>query len=352
MKQTDERDIMFCRLGYEAGSDRYEDYYRRHPEHKLQDDDFRSRPFLGGEEATFHHAHYSHIPDANFEFLADIRHLCDGKPAPTQVAGTAEAFTQTIKGLLTYYGASLVGITEAKPELYYSHLGRPPAQYGQPIAPDYPTAIVFAWEMAEELIFCAPRLPESIAVTKGYVDAAIGGMQLSYYIRNLGYRARNNMDGNYLMPLVPLAVSAGLGELGKHGLLLTQEFGSRVRLGAVLTDLPLILDAKKPKGFSAFCDRCNRCVTGCPGKAIAPSEGGYFSDDKCFTMWQRLGTDCGVCVATCPFSNHLPPELLSEMDTPQGLEALVAYCDTYHPRRPFLKDDPQWMPPTTSHVVG
>ncbi len=342
-KQTDERDIMFARLNYQSGTKQYRDFYNRYPELKDKDDEFRTRPATGDENSTFFNQNHSQIVNANFDFLADIKHLSKGEPCGEKVDGTKEQFTQTIKGLARYYGACLVGVAEVTQDLYYSHHGRPLEKYGEKIDPKYTKAIVFAYEMNDEMIFRAPRLSEAIAVTNGYVQAAIGGMQLSYYIRRIGYNARNNMDGNYLCPLVPLAVVAGIGELGKNGLLLTERFGSRLRLGAVLTDLPLVADKPLEKNLSLFCERCERCIKSCPGKALEPVEGEYFSDNNCFHMWQVLGTDCGVCIASCPFSSHIPQELTKDLNQSENLEKLLNYCDQNHARRAFIKDDPEWL---------
>ncbi len=343
MKQTDERDIIFARCRYKPESANYKDYYERNPHKKEKDDSFRAVPFLGDENSTFFHSLYSNINDANFQFLADLHNLCDEEPVAKKMTVCKQDITKHIKGLLKFYGAGVVGITKAKKELYYSHYGRPENMYGKKVNAEYETAIVFACEMQEEMIFCAPRLPSSIAVTKGYVDAAVIGLQLAYYIRSMGYRAVNNMDGKYLLPLVPVAVNAGLGELGLNSMLITKEYGPRIRLGAVLTDLPLDYDEKNDFGLEGFCKICLRCKKSCPGKAILPNEEKYFSDDNCFTMWQNLGTDCGVCIAACPFSNHLPKDLIDGLKKDNGAKALLDYCDENMPRRPYIASNPEWL---------
>ena len=62
------------------------------------------------------------------------------------------------------------------------------------------------------------------------------------------------------------AVLCGLGEIGLHGALLTDEFGPFVRTCFVLTDAELeATPVKEPH----LCDKCGECVKGCPGRAIA-----------------------------------------------------------------------------------
>jgi len=73
--------------------------------------------------------------------------------------------------------------------------------------------------------------------------------QLLYFLY-LGYSATANHLRHYDALLVPLAVDAGLGETGRLGYLMTRDYGPRVRLGAVTTDLPLIPD--KPVDMGAL----------------------------------------------------------------------------------------------------
>lgn len=61
------------------------------------------------------------------------------------------------------------------------------------------------------------------------------------------------------------AVLCGLGEIGHHGALLTDEFGPFVRCCFVITDLELEATPVKPPHL---CDGCGKCANACPGKAI------------------------------------------------------------------------------------
>ncbi len=353
MKQTDERDIIFSRLAYRSGSAAHTEYYARHPERKEADEVFRKKPPMGETDAAFYDPLFSPLPDACFAFLADIKAFSVGENAAKRAEGTPEAFTRALKGLAIYYGAKLVGITRLKPEHYYSHKGRPEVLYGVKVEQAYEYGIAFAVEMERDMILRAPGLPESVAVTKGYIDAAIIGMVLSYYIRALGYDARNHMDGSYELVVPCVAQDAGLGEIGRIGVLVTREYGPRVRLGVVSTNMPLLADEPAELGIAAYCGLCSNCAASCPGRAL-PNGDMHGEDgewrwkteaDKCFAMWQLLGTDCGICLASCPFGSPLPAALTENLHTREGREALLAYCKQQYPRRVHIKEKPDWMKP-------
>jgi epoxyqueuosine reductase QueG len=116
---------------------------------------------------------------------------------------------------------------------------------------------------------------------------------------------------------IPLAVQAGLGEVGRHSLLITEEFGPRLRLGKIFTDVPLLIDKPKRFGVREFCDICQRCSGACPPKAIprtSPSRHAYSvsnlrgvkkwttNAEKCFGFWASQNSDCSICIRVCPYN--------------------------------------------------
>ena len=79
-----------------------------------------------------------------------------------------------------------------------------------------------------------------------------------------------------VMDFSEAAVLCGLGEIGHHGAILTDEFGPFVRVCFVLTDAEIeASEVKTPH----LCDKCGECVKGCPGKAI--SEDGKVDPWQC-----------------------------------------------------------------------
>ena len=356
MKNFDERDNMFARMNLTPGTPEYEDYYRRHPELKEVDDSLQEMPDLGEPgSATFHRLHTPMVGSA-FQFLSEMKPLSEGKPEAKKTAlPSSEEMTKLLKGMASFYGAKLTGVASMNPRHFYSHRGRETESYGDEVNCEHPYGLVFAVEMDREMIFRAPDIPEALGAVKGYVDAAVIGMVLSYYIRSLGYNARNHMDGNYLLIAPLVAEAAGLGEIGRHGLLITKEFGPRVRLGVVTTDLPLLADTKKPFGIPDFCRLCNRCAQSCPGKAIPHGEQQEIegemrwkiSDTACYQRWRMLGTDCGICVASCPFSNELDQNALETMaDSPEVMRRILRDFNKKYPFRPVIREPVPWFTDT------
>ncbi|MCX8181898.1 MAG: hypothetical protein N3D12_02140 [Candidatus Methanomethyliaceae archaeon] len=100
------------------------------------------------------------------------------------------------------------------------------------------------------------------------------------------------------------AEAAGLGKKGICGVLLTPEYGPRVRWISIVTEAPLV----KGNAFSGeIClekiqsNTCQKCVRSCPIGAISV-EGGT-DVRRCWVYWNQLrdmGSACGVCIRNCP----------------------------------------------------
>jgi len=353
--QLDERDIMFARATYQQESENYKDYYSRNPEQKEMDDNIRSMPNLCSPGTFTYNPLNAAVADAAFTFLGDIRHLAEGEINKQKLEVEPEKMSCRLKGLAQYYGAKLVGITELKPYHYYSHRGRHPEVYGEKIDKHNRYAIVFAVEMDYEIMKGAPQIQVVAESSRQYIEGAKIGMVLAYYIRQLGYNARNHMDGNYLVIAPLLAQDAGLGEIGRMGILVTEEFGPRVRLGVVTTDLSLIQDKPVEFGVQNFCTICKKCAQTCPSQAIPHGDKEKIgkvrrwkiNQESCYTFWRRAGTDCGICMSTCPYSK--PNTILHKfarfsIKRSQFARKIFLFLDDYiYGKRPLSLKKPKWM---------
>lgn len=154
-----------------------------------------------------------------------------------------------------------------------------------------------------------------------YARGTRASYALANWIRSQGYDADpypGPMAGALL--LVPPAISAGLGELGKHGSLISPRFGAGVRLAGVTTDMPLIPTSSARFGADEFCATCQVCTQACPPGAITPRkqmvrgvERWYVNFDKCIPYFAEAAS-CGICIAECPWTRpSVRPKLLATM---------------------------------------
>ncbi|TFF89722.1 MAG: 4Fe-4S dicluster domain-containing protein [Promethearchaeota archaeon] len=178
--------------------------------------------------------------------------------------------------------------------------------------------IIMGIEMDKEAISTAPAQPAAAAASLAYSKMAFIIACLGEFIRNLGYRAIQ--CGNDTALSIPLAIDAGLGALGRNGLLITPEYGPRVRICKIFTDLPLITDQPDTKFIETVrktCSKCYKCAEICEAGAISkakpsfdcptisnnPGVKKYYVDvEKCFEFWVENSSDCGSCITVCPFS--------------------------------------------------
>lgn len=224
-------------------------------------------------------------------------------------------------------GASEVGICELNSLWVYAAGHNPMTHEDFPIEIDfnvYKYAIVFVVEMDYEAMQASPSHLEYATVAYGYSKAAYVAGQMAHFIRALGYKAIPSVNDTALN--IPLAVDAGLGQLGRNGLLITPQYGPRVRIGKILTNLPLAPDKPINFGVPEFCNVCKRCATECPGRAITfgdltdkavniSTSPGVFkwpiNGEKCFQFWGRSQLCCANCIRVCPFNK--PPGWLHDI---------------------------------------
>lgn len=154
-----------------------------------------------------------------------------------------------------------------------------------------------------------------------YARGTRASYALANWIRAQGYTATaypGPMASALL--LIPPAIASGLGELGKHGSMISRQFGAGVRLAGVTTDMPLIATAPDRFGADEFCSSCQICTRECPPDAIADHkqmvrgvERWYVDFDKCIPYFAESAS-CGICIAVCPFTRpDVRPKLLSTM---------------------------------------
>jgi ferredoxin len=356
-KRFDERDIMFARARLQPGSDRYKAYYAMRPEKETKDNLFRAQAGLLSPNAKYADPVLFAVPKASFTLTEAMHAMVEGEPALETVnLPENPARTEFVKSLTKYFGALNVGITELKPEHVYSHIGRGPGEWGAPLEVEHKYAIAFTVEMDCEIMGTAPLAPVVMESARQYVEAGRVAVQLAQTIRAWGYPARAHMDGNYRVICPLVARDAGLGEIGRMGLLMTPKLGPRVRIAVVTTDLELILNNNPPDASMLdFCRKCGKCAENCPPKAISFDDRSEIDgamrwkidSGLCFRYWTAIGTDCGRCMAVCPYSH---PDTFYHNLIRWGNERSGAFRpgalwldDLFYGKQPARREPPRWI---------
>jgi len=144
-------------------------------------------------------------------------------------------------------------------------------------------------------------------------------------LRDMGYKAiaqtreyvgSGESNDNTTLPHKTTATRAGIGWIGKCALLITNEYGSAIRLSSILTDAPLYMALPINK---SRCGDCMVCADACPGHAVSGKawEVGLYRDEffdpvKCRKTARRRAkegfggniTICGKCIEVCPYTQR------------------------------------------------
>ena len=175
--------------------------------------------------------------------------------------GTKDEASKEIKKVSKAFGAGLVGITKYDSRWEYSNKFSDISlrSYPPEIPENLKNVIVVALPMDYDLVKTVPSALSGSATGLGYSHDALTVLSITQYIRNLGYEAIGSMNDTSLA--IPYAIQAGLGEYGRNGLLITQKYGPRVRLGKIYTNLDLSHDEPINFGVKEFCNICNICAS-------------------------------------------------------------------------------------------
>lgn len=146
--------------------------------------------------------------------------------------------------------------------------------------------------------------------------------KLAAWLRELGARVYCEVDTGAVLEKA-WAQEAGLGWIGKNGLLIHERLGSWLLLGALVTDVELEVDAPHPDR----CGECSLCIPACPTQAIP--EPRYVDARRCLAyhtiehrsaipreIAERAGDrvfGCDACQEVCPWNRRAEPARLVQL---------------------------------------
>lgn len=161
--------------------------------------------------------------------------------------------------------------------------------------------------------------PGNEAVISGYYPvsnfAYRKAKELSNLLIDIGYPSVSNID----IPLKPVLISSGFGDMGRNSLVSVSGLGSRFHIQTILTEFEFEttpLSAKKPY-LADRCRNCSRCVQACPTGAILPDM--HIDSGRCLRAasemtpppaeFRRLFKNrllgCDICQDVCPVNKGL-----------------------------------------------
>ncbi len=273
-------------------------YAREYPLHS-----FRSLHTIYDNHKIFSH---THIREPYKEDIKQTKHLAiaSGRVRPPGKPVPGEDVTADIRHkALEIGGISLIGFNPYDPKFTYVE-ARSWVRY--------PTVISIVYEQDYEDTQVAPNARTEMAGYKAHTAGAWAMLKLAEYIRSRGYHAQLQGPFRSAGIMQHYAVSAGLGQMGANGQLLSPSFGSRSRLGQMSTDAPVTYDQPRDFGTPQFCEKCQVCVGRCPGRALSKERiwwRGVFkfkaASGRCMPILVRKGYDnCSICVRSCPIQKY------------------------------------------------
>ena len=202
------------------------------------------------------------------------------------------------------------------PDIVYGFTDISYCSYGE----SYRSALVFAVPYGEQLTpddSTEERFEQGIQTAKSRLETVIPEIeqilqkhQTKYWIPPVAQE--NETELRALFSFKSAAAHAGIGWFGKNDVIITERYGPRVRLSAILIDEAFACG--QPITVGRCPDDCTKCIDICPCKALKNRQWSIEKDrseiidyQKCNRMRsafiQKLGRKnaCGLCLAVCPF---------------------------------------------------
>ncbi|MDR0881044.1 MAG: hypothetical protein LBP55_00645 [Candidatus Adiutrix sp.] len=249
------------------------------------------------------------------------------EPWPSQLAGLAEdalplALDFIGRSAALLAGAALAGAAPLDERYLYTHSleGWPIRRTAGAAWEIGPAGLGLPRQAGTVLVLGYVRIPEIMGRHRvqaglwppgGWLDwpgQVAATLKLSDWLSAQGYLALPSAGG--LLLAAHHGALAGLGELGRQGLLITPEYGPNLRLFTILTDYPFEPGSPVIFGVADYCETCQRCINECPAKALTEGRRrpGLFqwpvNHRACFDHWLEKKEPCRKCIEICPYTRE------------------------------------------------
>lgn len=227
---------------------------------------------------------------------------------------TVEVLTAQVKELAKNLGADLVGVAQAE-----SFAGAPAGHRPGDLLRGARSVVTVAIHLPNAALETAPSREYSMSYMVANRELDRIAFRMARFLEAQGYRAlhvpasppydlaRNMGDLSHRHA----GYLAGLGVFGKSSLLLSPEFGPRMRLVSVITEAPLL--SNTPLELD-LCGECEECLRACPPQALKGER--IVDKGQCdahhlevgerlqLQSWEQI---CGVCLRVCPVGKSARP---------------------------------------------
>lgn len=208
--------------------------------------------------------------------------------------------TEKVKKFCRKVGIDIVGFADTKLFDRFPENNRP-----QNYLKGSQTVIILGFYL-HDIILDAWNQNQKTGKSYHFADAVLENYcnLVKSFIKKQGYDSKiiSYSPGLFLKDSAALA---GIGPVGKNNLLITEHFGSQVRLRALTTTAPLVCGT--PIFESKYCKDCNICIESCPASAFPD---GKYNKDICRpyaishlrNLSENTAIWCNICIESCPFT--------------------------------------------------
>ncbi len=193
-----------------------------------------------------------------------------------------------------------------------------------------------------------PVKPQKTQFKRGKITPNSWGLDYHYVIQDklerLARGIEQLMDGLEYKAMVDtgalvdtaVARRAGIGFIGKNGLVISKEFGSYMFLGELVTNLEIEPD--QPVDYD--CGDCNRCVAACPTSCLLGDT--TMNARRCLSFQtqdkgmmdlefrKKIKTviyGCDICQICCPYNKGISSPPVVEIDPDLAEPELIPFLD-------------------------